>query len=468
VGAVAATLPFYKLLETSALGYPNSGPPLRFVAINDWHGRPLEFWRPQPGFGISYLNCCLQPFDDAVNYPAAAGGSLKSKLVVLDGVSNLAAIECNSTGHGASPAMWTGSTLDSNSNPSCASFETFLSTQGTLAGTTAFPTAGYRTWMYSPTGRPLAVYGYPGQAFTALFGSFAPPGQQATQAQLDAIARGKSSMDFITGTLTSLQSRLAAAEKTKLDEHLTAIRQIENRLQNPPSVMCTVPPNPDPTGRIIDSRTDDGDWINPIMSQIFLQAIACDLTRFIQWSIQNTSSPLGSDAQDPGVTPSIPPMDPATGQACADGLGATSDCVHQDVAHKYVTSSPFTIGGGSGGNGQSDITSQIRLARAKKYGYQFIAQFASQLDAMGLLDSTLVMTGDDVGNPALHDSSGLPCILVGGANGAIKMGQHLMLNNVSQNAVFVAIANAFGVPITSYGVSKNPSTMAGPLPGLLT
>jgi hypothetical protein len=42
-----------------------------------------------------------------------------------------------------------------------------------------------------------------------------------------------------------------------------------------------------------------------------------------------------------------------------------------------------------------------------------------------------------------------------------------MLNNAPQNGVFVAIANAFGLPITSYGVSNNPSTTAGPLPGLL-
>jgi hypothetical protein len=303
--------------------------------------------------------------------------------------------------------------------------------------------------------------------FNSLFGSFVPPGQQNTQAQLDAIARGKSSLDFVTGTLSSLQSRLASAEKAKLDQHLTAIRQIENRLQAPPSATCSLPTNPDPNGSIGDSRDGDGDWINSVVIAMLVQAIACDLTRFVQFTLQDTSNPLGSDSQDPGVSPSIPPVNPPSGQACSDGLGSTGDCVHQDVAHKYVASSPFTIGGGSGGNGQSDITSQIRLARAKKYSYSYVASFASQLDALGLLDCTLMMTMDDVGNPALHDSQGLPCILVGGANGAIKMGQHLMLNDAPQNAVFVAIANAFGAPISSYGVSKNPSTTSGALPGLL-
>jgi hypothetical protein len=434
--------------------------------LNHWNGRPLEFWRPQPGFGINYLNCCLQPFDDAANYPAAGGGSLKNKLVVLDGITNVVANECGSEGHAAGPCMWTGSIL-TNGSPTCASLETFLSTQKSLAGSTPFPTTLYNANAYGSAGSGLSAYSNPGWLFSSLFGSFVPPGQQNTQAQLDAIARGKSSLDFVTGTLTSLQSRLAAAEKAKLDEHLTAIRQIENRLQAPPSATCSLPTNPDPDGSIRDSRNSDGDWVNSVVLDILLQAIACDLTRFIQWSLQDTSSPLSSDTQDPGVDPSIPPAWPPSGQACADGLGSTSDCVHQDVAHHYVASSPFTIGGGSGGNGQSDITSQIRLARAKKYGYQHIASFASQLDAMGLLDCTLMMTMDDVGNPALHDSAGLPCILVGGANGAIKMGQHLMLKDAPQNAVFVAIANAFGVPITSYGVSKNASTTAGSLPGLL-
>jgi hypothetical protein len=409
----------------------------------------------------------LQPFDDAVNYPAAAGGSLKDKLVVLDGITNVVANERNTAGHGASPCMWTGSVL-SNGNPSCASLETFLSTQNDLAGKTPFPTTLYNANAHGSDGSILSAYSNPGWLFSSLFGSFMPSGQQNAQAQLDAIARGKSSLDFVAGTLTSLQSRLAASEKAKLDEHLTAIRQIESRLQSTPTATCTVPTNPDPNGTIRDSKNGDGDWVNSVVLQILIQAIACDLTRFIQWSLEDTSNPLTSDAQDPGVDPSIPPVYPPTGQACADGLGSTGDCVHQDVAHKYVTSSPFTIGGGSGGNGPSDVTSQIRLARAKKYGYEHIASFASQLDAMGLLDCTLMMTLDDVGNPALHDSSGLPCILVGGANGALKMGQHLMLQDAPQNAVFVAIANAFGVPITSYGVSNNASTTAGPLPGLLT
>ena len=96
-----------------------------------------------------------------------------------------------------------------------------------------------------------------------------------------------------------------------------------------------------------------------------------------------------------------------------------------------------------------------------------MATFAQLLNQNMLLDNTLIMTMSDVGNPALHDCIGLATIFLGGANGYFKMGQHIQLaQHRSQNAIFVSVANAFGIPITSYGVSAYLLTTAGPLPGL--
>jgi hypothetical protein len=113
------------------------------------------------------------------------------------------------------------------------------------------------------------------------------------------------------------------------------------------------------------------------------------------------------------------------------------------------------------------VTTQVRLARLNKYFMSQIAGFLQLLKQGGLIDSTLVMTMSDVGNPALHNCTGIPVLLLGGANGYFKMGQSVVLpKDTAQNAVFVSVANAFGVPITQYGVSANASTMAGPLPGI--
>ena len=323
---------------------------------------------------------------------------------------------------------------------------------------------------YGAGGVELAALGDPEGIFTTLFANYRPNNMSA-QAQADAIARGQSSLDFITGTLTSLQGRLASTEKQLLDQHLMAIRQIENRLT---AVMPVCTPPADPmcpqySGCIANNETPNtnADTINQMVVDMFAQAIACDLTRFISMALIDPGNPIGSTAQDPGVNPPIPVSYPGGSNVCSDNPANNQDCDHLDVAHGYVTSNPFTLGGGSGGNGAADITSQIRLARLNKYYNQYLASLAQQLAGFGLLDSTLIMTMCDVGNPALHDCVNLPTILLGGANGNLRMGQYIQLApNTPQNHAFVSIANAFGIPITSYGVSMNTSTTTGTIPGL--
>jgi hypothetical protein len=466
LGALAASMPFARLLERSALGGPSTTP-LRFAAVTIGNGNPVEFWRPQTGFAINGLNQSLQPFDDAVTY----GASFKTKLVVLDGINNTTAIESNSGGHASTPCMWTGSANgQSGGSPKCESIETYLGVTKGLGSGTAFPTVLYNqgtTYAYGAGGVQLDSINDPSALFTTLFSSFQPTGQQTAQAAADTLARGKSTLDFVAGSLTSLQSRLAPTEQQLLDQHLTAVRQIENRLTAPPGACTSLPTAPVcPKYSGCLAINTNGDSINQMIIDIFVQAIACDLTRFMQFRFLDPGTSIGSSAQDPGVTPPLPVSYPAAGVVCADNPSNAQDCDHLDVAHSYVPSSPFTPGGGSGGNGASDITSQVRLARLNKYYMQYLATFAQQLSQYGLLDSTLVMTMSDVGNPSAHDCLNLPVVLLGGTNGYFKMGQHLQLPATSQNAVFVSIANAFGVPITSYGVSAKASTMAGPVPGL--
>jgi hypothetical protein len=453
VGGFAATMPFIRLLERSALGDPPAGPPLRFMALRHNHGTPTEFWRPQPGFVINGPNQSLQPYDDAATF----GKSWKNNLVVIDGVNNVVAGECNSGGHASTPTIWTGSTL--SPTPKCESIETYLAVTKGLGNATQFPTILYGPGgAYGAGGVQLDMMVNSLEVFQTLFANFMPPAMQNMAAQADTLARGKSTLDFITSSLTSLQGRLATPEKALLDQHLMAIRQIENRL-TAPAAACSSVPTTAPS-----SNVQNGDYDNQTILMLLAQAFACDLTRFVQYCLDDPGSPIGASTQDPGVVPAIPLCNPPAGATCSDNTAFSADCDHMDVAHTYVTSYPFQLGGGGTA---AQITSQIRLARLNKYFATQLATFAQSLDAAGLLDSTLILTMSDVGNPALHNSSGLPTILLGGANGYFKMGQVITpANGTTQNAIYVSIANAFGIPITSYGVSANASTTAGPLPGL--
>ena len=181
--------------------------------------------------------------------------------------------------------------------------------------------------VFGAGGVPLDSIANPQWLFTSLFTNFMPPAQQNAQAAADALARGKSTLDFVSSSLTSLQNRLAAPEKALLDQHLTAIRQIENRLTAGPQTCSSIPTEP------TSNSTSNGDYVNSTIIQIFAQAFACDITRFVQMVLADPVV-IGSSAQDPGVVPSLPSR-PAAGQTCADDPTTSSDCDHLDVAHKY-------------------------------------------------------------------------------------------------------------------------------------
>ena len=92
VGAGAAALPFYKLLEDQVAKAAGDTLPLRFISIYHPHGIAARALRrcgagdTETNFDIGYTananaQCSLQPFDDAATY----GKSFKSKILVHRG-----------------------------------------------------------------------------------------------------------------------------------------------------------------------------------------------------------------------------------------------------------------------------------------------------------------------------------------------------------------------------------------------
>src|SRR5438046_2396813 len=68
VGAAAALLPFYKMLEDSVAQADSGQLPLKLVGVGAFHGTTQKFYARQPGetddvFDISYPDSCLRPFD---------------------------------------------------------------------------------------------------------------------------------------------------------------------------------------------------------------------------------------------------------------------------------------------------------------------------------------------------------------------------------------------------------------------
>jgi hypothetical protein len=483
VGAGLASVPFFKVLESSYAEAAGDAPPLRFVTLYHPHGIAAELWGLQTAdastpladgavestnFSLTFSGSSVQPFDDAATY----GKSWKSKVLIIEGIDLLS----NANGHDTAGTILTGSRIDSSGGkPLNSSLDQFLAVEKKLGAATPVTsialgvgtddTKSGSTLSYGPGGAALPKIIDPVQAFNTLFGNFVAPNDPAAQAALLRRQKeGKSILDFIRGDIGRLRPRLAAPEKQKLDQHLDALGDLDKQImaisQTSGGAMCAAPSKPDaskfPKLKAYNGGEPYFDAITDAHLALIAQAFACDITRFATLFMADLSysgNPLGLPADN-----------------------------HGGVAHVY-SGSPM----GSDGHpvGAGDPATWAPLAKFNKYSYGKVAALMKQLDALGVLDSSLIYASSDMGNPALHSTRNVPTILAGG--GAVtkfRMGRRLRVTpdcptsspwcapgdaafkGISNNHLLVSIANAFGVDANTFGSQPTPDLTTGPLAGL--
>ena len=472
VGAASAALPFYRLLEDSVARAQGEPLPLRFVTLYHPHGIAAEYFAMQPSdtetsFNLTYDNCSLKPFDDAATY----GKSFKDKVLLVEGVDLLS----NANGHDTAGTILTGSRIDSSaSKPLNSSLDQFLAVEKGLGASTPITsialgvgndsTQSGATLSFGVGGAALPKIIDPVQAFNLLFASFVPSNDPAAQAE--AMRRrklGKSVIDFVSGDINRLRPRLGKTEQDKMDQHLSALSDLEKQLggMSGTGPTCVAPTKPNaqqfPSIKQYNGGEPYFDAITDAHLDLIAHAFACDITRFATLYMGDLSyagNPLGLPADN-----------------------------HGNVAHTY-SGSPI----GSDGHpvGAGDPASWALLAKFNRYAYSKVALLMQKLDQLGVLDNVLIYASSDMGNPAQHSTRNVPTVLAGGANGAFRMGRRIKASadcptsNVwcsSSDAVFskagtnnhllVSIAQAFGVNINTYGTQVDPAFTTGPLAGLV-
>jgi hypothetical protein len=484
VGAGAAALPFYKMLEDSVAKAAGATLPLRFIGAYHPHGISAEYFAMLDGrfsglgsdtetnFNIAYTasggQCSLQPFDDATTY----GKSYKSKILAIEGIDLMS----NANGHDTAGTILTGSQIDSSAKkPLNSSLDQYLAVERGLGASTPVTslalgvgdntTQSGTTLSYGKGGAALPKIIDPVQAWSTLFASYVPSTDpNAAAALMRQKALGKSVVDFVTADVNRLYPKLAAAEQQKLDQHLSSLRDLEKQFDTsstpPAGPMCTPPSKPDATKFPYLQRYNMGEPYFDVITNTFIdliaQAFACDITRFVTFFLADLSymnNPLGLPADN-----------------------------HGGVAHTY-SGSPIGCDGHPGGAG--DPTTQALLAKFNRYAYGKIALLMQKLDAVGVLDNTLIYASSDMGNPALHSTHNVPTLLAGGVNGIFRMGRRLKMQPdcpssnlwcqptdasavmTTNSHLLVSIAQAFGLTdVTSFGTQPNSGWITGTLPNL--
>ena len=240
-----------------------------------------------------------------------------------------------------------------------------------------------------------------------------------TSAQL--AAQRKSVLDYVQDDMTRLQTHLGTKDRQKIDNHLTAIRNLEVRLGKG-----------GPTGSCGATFTAAGDPLNKTnfpatgkqQMDLLKLALQCDATRVasLQWS-----------------------------------------WARSQLSHPWagVNDSHHTLSHGSA----SPTLSQINTWYAKQVAY-FASALAAVDDGNGktLLDNTLVYWCGECARGYDHDFNNIRIFLLGTCGGAIKTGQHIKFTGAQpHNALLVTLMNAMGVPDQQFG---DPQWGTGPLAGV--
>ncbi len=417
-----------------------SGRPLRFVAVYTPHGRAHELWQPREGFDLRFPDSILRPFDDA----ETVGKTFRDRLLVLDGIDLSAGIASGTSGHDGPRVILTGSGADGRN----ASIDQYLAVERGLGAETPHtslvlgvgngqPEIG-ACISYGPGGTPIPKCIDPAQTFSDLFGEAISGAQRE---EVDRQRRvGKSVLDVVRADLARLASRAPASERTKIDQHQSALRDIEKRLAGVERT-CAAPVPPDRTRFAHVGAYDGGarylDAITDLQVDLLARAIACDLTRF--------ASLLLGDLSRTHMFPDLP------------------DDVHSDVAHRYDPRD-----GGRSGTPATWST----LGVQNRYSYSKVARLLARLDEAGALDDTIVYASGDMGDPARHSSRSVPTIIAGGCGGHFKMGRYVDMrrrtgaDGVPNNRVLVSIGQAFGVDMQRFGHAADPRIVTGRLDAL--
>ena len=260
----------------------------------------------------------------------------------------------------------------------------------------------------SPT-TPLPAEAHPRIVFESLFGE----GGTAKERRA-ALRKRASLLDSISEEITRLQRDLGPSDRAKLEEYLTAVREVERRIQTAESDAAKnqLPDLDRPLG-VPASYADHA----RLMFDLQVLALQGDVTRVTTFQLARETSNR--------TYPEIGVPDP-----------------HHPLSHH--------------GNNAEKVA---LMAKINSFHVSLFAEFVLKLkkttDGNGsLLDHSLYLYGSGMGNPNVHDHTNLPTIVAGGAAGKMRGGRHIQYDKPTPLAnLHLSLLNKVGVPMESFADS---------------
>lgn len=426
----AAALPLVPYFIARA---DESPAPARFVAFFSANGRIPETWASGSGsvFELGESLAPLEPF--------------RNDLILLDEIDQ----HCSYLGPGGGHqkgvgAFLTGRELQEGTffvggdGRQTAGFANGVSVDQHIARqigrTTAFESLVLGVQIEGQNNRHRISFAAPGEPVLpeddpyALFELvFAP--LVGSPAELERRRRRRESvLDHVRGSLKRVQQDLRAEDRGQLEAHLTALREVEQRMSRPPvgTAACQIP--------ALGARIDVTDAalyeeVGRLQMDLLHLALACDLTRVATLLWGGATSNKRFEFLEPRPTAS-----------------------HHELSHAP----------------DDDQDARRQLTRIDAWYSTQLAYLLGKLAATPegqgtLLDQTIVLWGSDVSTGNTHSRLGHRFVLAGNVAGALRTGRFLHGDGAEHNQLLLSLCRAFGLADTRFG---NPDFNAGELTGL--
>ena len=266
------------------------------------------------------------------------------------------------------------------------------------------------SWASATT--PMAPESNPRLAFDRLFGSNDEP--------LDPRARSRqqlyrtSVLDFVMEEAKGLQKRLGATDRRKLDEYLTSVRDLEQRIERSMKFENSL--------SVEDRRKaiQQGEGFaqqTRAMFDLMTLAFETDSTRIATFLVAHD----GSDRSYPF-------------------LGVPH--AHHRISHH--------------GRDQEKLTDLARIDRfhVEQFAY-FLTKLKSVREGSGtLLDNSMIVFGSGLADGDRHEHHDLPLVLAGKGGGTIRSGQHIEVpKHTPMTNLFLSLLDRLGVKESRFGDS---------------
>lgn len=278
------------------------------------------------------------------------------------------------------------------------------------------------TLSFSRTGQPIPAENQPRLIFQRLFGV----NPNSLEAQRQRLRTEGSMLDLVLERSRSLQHKLGQADQRKMDEYLTSVRQIEQRVERSERWLDIPKPTVDASGlRLEADDTTPAELIRTMYDLLYL-AFQTDSTRVATYQLGNMNGATSIAGKFPQLL----------------GYADNMHTLAHDARKSDSGAEPL---------GRWDLFLTEQLA-------YFLDRLRSTPEGDGtLLDSTVVFYGSS--NSQTHVNEDYPLVLAGGAGLGFRHGRYLRFGEeVPLSNLFVTLLDKLGAPTGSFADSTGELT----------